>query len=77
MTTVQLLVTPFGNGITTTRTTNNKNPPKKKAARKCLLVALYSGWGTYSKLVEMTAHINKAYAWKWNHDVVLVQGAVI
>jgi hypothetical protein len=50
---------------------------EKKQASKRLLVALYSGFGTYSKLLELTARANKAYARKWKHDFVLVQGAAV
>jgi hypothetical protein len=46
-------------------------------ASKRLLIGLYSGFGVYSTLLAKTAHVNRAYARHWNHDVVLVQGAAL
>lgn len=46
-------------------------------ASKRLLIGLYSGWGVYSQLLSKTAHVNRAYARHWHHDVVLVQGAAL
>lgn len=43
--------------------------PKKK-----VLIAQYSAYGSYSKLLELTAPITKAYGKRWNHDVLIVQG---
>jgi hypothetical protein len=42
-----------------------------------MLIALYSGFGSYSRLLELTAPVNKAYAKKWKHDLVILQGAAI
>jgi hypothetical protein len=53
----------------------SKEGPTK--ARKRLLVAQYSSYGKYGKLLENTAPVNKAYARKWNHDFVTVQGATL
>jgi hypothetical protein len=46
-------------------------------ASKRLLIGLYSGFGSYSRLLEMTGHVNRAYAKHWKHDVVVVQGAAL
>jgi hypothetical protein len=47
-----------------------------KASKK-LLVAQYSSYGKYARLLELTSPINKAYARKWNHDFLIVQGATL
>ena len=49
----------------------------KQIAKKRLLIALYSGFGAYGRLLELTAPINKAYGKKWRHDVVVLQGAAL
>lgn len=46
-------------------------------ANKRLLIGLYSGFGVYGSLLTKTAHVNRAYARHWKHDVVLVQGAAL
>lgn len=46
-------------------------------ASKRLLVAQYSSYGNYSTLLEATAPYNKAYARRWNHDSLVVQGAAL
>lgn len=46
-------------------------------ASKRLLIAQYSSFGNYASLLEATAPINKAYARKWNHDFLIVQGAAL
>ena len=46
-------------------------------ASKRLLIAQYSSFGSYASLLELTAPINKAYARKWNHDMLIVQGAAL
>ncbi len=47
-----------------------------KASKK-LLIGLYSGFGAYSHLLTTTSHINRAYAFHWNHDIVVIQGAAL
>lgn len=44
------------------------------SGRKRLLIATYSAFGKYAKLLELTSPINKAYAKRWNHDIVILQG---
>jgi hypothetical protein len=46
-------------------------------AKKRLLVAQYSSYGKYGKLLELTSPVNKAYAKKWSHDFVIVQGSTL
>jgi hypothetical protein len=46
-------------------------------ASKRLLIAQYSSYGSYASLLEMTAPINKAYARKWCHDILIVQGTAL
>jgi hypothetical protein len=41
---------------------------------KRLLIGLYSGYDKYAEMLEMTAPVNKAYARKWNQDLVVLQG---
>jgi hypothetical protein len=55
----------FGNNSTT-------SPASKK-----LLVAQYSSDGSYARLLELTEPINKAYARKWNHDMLVLQGTAL
>ena len=43
--------------------------------QKRLLIATYSAFGQYAKLLELTSPINKAYAKRWKHDIVVLQGA--
>jgi hypothetical protein len=47
----------------------------KASAR--LLIASYSSYGSYARLLELTAPINKAYAKRWNHDFVTLQGSAL
>ena len=46
-------------------------------AKKRLLIAQYSGYGKYARLLELTSPVNKAYAKKWNHDLVILQGITL
>ena len=57
-----------------TKITARKN--RMKDSRK-LLIAQYSAFGSYAKLLELTAPINKAYARLWHADYVVLQGASI
>jgi len=42
--------------------------------KKQLLIATYSAFGKYARLLELTSPINKAYAKHWNYDFVILQG---
>ena len=53
----------------------HSNSTKSKDRR--MLVAQYSAFGSYARLLELTSPINKAYARKWNHDYVILQGAAV
>jgi hypothetical protein len=46
-------------------------------AKKRLLIAQYSGYGKYARLLELTSSVNKAYAKKWNHDLLILQGITL
>jgi hypothetical protein len=46
-------------------------------AKKRLLIAQYSGYGKYARLLELTSPVNKAYAKKWNHDLIILQGTTL
>lgn len=43
-------------------------------SQKKVLIATYSAFGTYARLLELTSPINKAYARRWTHDMVVLQG---
>ena len=47
------------------------------ASRRRLLIAQYTGFGKYSRMLEEVAPVNKAYAKKWGHDYVSLQGTAI
>ena len=47
---------------------------KKPKPKKRLLLGQYSAMGEYSKLLELTAPINKAYSKLWGHDYVTLLG---
>lgn len=55
---------------------NNTNKNKQQAQKR-LLVATYSAFGQYARLLELTSPINKAYAEAWNHDIVILQGTTM
>lgn len=48
-----------------------------RPSHKRLLIAQYSSFGSYASLLEETAPLNKAYARKWNHDMLIVQGTAL
>jgi hypothetical protein len=50
-------------------TNMTENQPRKR-----LLIGLFSGFDKYARMLELTAPINKAYARKWGHDLVVLQG---
>jgi hypothetical protein len=53
----------------------SRNQNAREPEQNRLLIAQYSGnIGNYSQLLEKVAPINKAYARKWNHDFVILQG---
>ena len=47
-------------------------PPRRR-----MLIAQYSGYGNYTQLLDLTMPVNKAYARKWNHDFVYLQGTTL
>ena len=59
-----------------TSKTSNNGIGNKKDTRK-LLIAQYSAYGSYARLLELTSPINKAYAKLWNSDYVILQGSSI
>ena len=46
-------------------------------SRKRLLIAQYSGFGKYAKLLELTSPMNKEYARRYHHDIVILQGTTL
>lgn len=42
-----------------------------------LLIAQYSAFGKYARLLELTSPLNKAYAEQWQHDIVILQGTTM
>ena len=63
------------NNDTTTTTTTIRNTTSIR--RKRLLLAQYSAYGKYARLLELTAPINHEYARRWNHDLVILQGTTM
>jgi len=61
----------YSNAATTKTTTKNKSPERK------LLIAQFSGFGPYSQMLEQVEPINRAYARKWGHDYVTLQGSAL
>eukprot|EP00980_Cylindrotheca_fusiformis_P004989 scaffold1060_cov109-Cylindrotheca_fusiformis.AAC.5 len=57
--------------------TKNANAGSTGGPATRLLIAQYSAFGSYAKLLEMTVPITKLYGKKWNHDVLVVQGVTI
>jgi hypothetical protein len=57
---------------TTSTTTNNNNTAKRR-----LLIAQYSGFGSYTQILNQVAPINQAYARRWGHDYVTLQGTAL
>jgi hypothetical protein len=56
---------------TTTTTTTSKTP------RRRLLIAQYSGKGSYLRLLREVEPINKAYAKRWGHDYTTLVGTAL
>lgn len=50
---------------------------RRRRPRRRLLVAQYTGFGTYAKMLQEVAPVNKAYAKRWGHDYVSLQGTAI
>ncbi|KAG7342717.1 hypothetical protein IV203_020661 [Nitzschia inconspicua] len=46
-------------------------------AKRRLLIAQYSGFGSYSKILKEVSPINRAYAKKWGHDYVTLEGTAL
>ena len=59
---------------TATETTTTKTKQKTKHR---LLIAQYTGWGTYSQMLDWIAPVNKAYAKQWGADFVSLQGTAM
>ena len=57
-----------------TNQTQHLQRNQQRRQQQRLLIAQYSAFGQYAKLLEQTAPINKEYAKRWNHDYVLLQG---
>jgi len=65
---------------TTTTTTSKQQQPQQQqyhTASQRLLIAQYSGYGKYSKLLDVIAPINAKYAELWGHDFVILQGTAL
>jgi len=45
--------------------------------KKKLLLAQYTGHGKYAQLMDLVAPVHLAYAHKWGHDVLLLQGSAM
>jgi hypothetical protein len=54
------------------QTASIRNAPKRK-----VLIAQYSGFGSYSKILQEVEPVNRAYAKKWGHDYVTLQGTAL
>jgi hypothetical protein len=50
---------------------------KNNLASPRVLLAQYSAFGTYAKLLELTAPLNKAYAKQFHYDYVALQGSTL
>lgn len=46
-------------------------------ATRRLLIVQSAGFGTYAQLLDLTAPINKAYARKWGHTMLVLQGTLV
>lgn len=42
-----------------------------------LLLVQSAGFGTYAQLLDLTAPINKAYARRWGHTFLVIQGSLV
>jgi len=68
-----------GDSASTNSNNNNNNtePREKSIPRRRLLIAQYSGKGSYEKLLREVEPINKAYAKKWGHDYTALIGTAL
>jgi hypothetical protein len=53
--------------------TKQKVPPIRLPSKR-LLIAQYSGFGKYEKMVDLTSSINKMYAKAWGHNFLVLRG---
>lgn len=53
---------------------NGKEKNQEKIPNQRLLIGLYSGYGKYTSLLNMTAKVNRAYAKLWHHDFLQLHG---
>eukprot|EP00934_Nitzschia_sp_Nitz4_P007722 Nitzschia sp. Nitz4//scaffold144_size56818//7844//9616//NITZ4_006528-RA/size56818-processed-gene-0.26-mRNA-1//-1//CDS//3329536489//7712//frame0 len=56
---------------------SNSTTPGSFPSSKKLLIATYSAFGEYARLLEWTSPINKEYAKRWGHDIVILQGTTM
>lgn len=47
------------------------------STRKKVLIGMYAGFDQYARLLQHTAHVNKAYAKKRGYDFVVLQGTAL
>ena len=57
--------------------TNHTEERTKMTPRRRLLIAQYSGKGSYQKLLQEVEPINRAYAKRWGHDYVTLLGTAL
>jgi hypothetical protein len=57
----------------------NKNGQQHQTLlpQRRLLVAQYSGFGSYSQILQSVSPINRAYCKKWGHDYVTLEGTAL
>jgi hypothetical protein len=69
----------YSNNTDTTTITNATAATAATTTLKTrrLLLAQYSAYGNYARLLELTAPMNKEYARRWNHDLVILQGTTM
>jgi hypothetical protein len=60
-----------GPGNETTEAARHSTP------RRRLLIAQYSGFGSYSQILREVTPVNVAYARKWGHDLVTLEGTAL
>ena len=65
------------NNITSNTTTTSTTTTTTSTPRRRLLIAQYSGKGSYLRLLQEVEPINKAYAKKWGHDYITLVGTAL
>lgn len=55
---------------------DSKQHPSRVPRRR-ILVAQYSGFGSYSQILQSVSPINLAYCMKWGHDYVTLEGTAL